>query len=398
MLKATASYLSNPVGTPHEGTVVNTSALRTRASETLSALESRTNDQMQAAFEKRRELAMTAGVADLATIEGDYYTLNLYRDNPTLDFVEMRNLPLGTIPIYRTRYENPVNVFQGGLAGHGSTNYYATSDTVTQVTPFTVSTEEVMLPNLNNIYNMEMLQQRATGLRRLAEYMKMAITNISLNTMLGTAGTDLIAMDPAAQIVTYFSGGGSFIGKNVYKLDPGVLQAGVPSLNVYDLTTEGGLTKNVFKTINTQRIQLGKTVKKIYVAAAGAPWESMITQASVVALSAGQGNQDPRKAVTETQWEAFNNMDFGGTVTANWFGMNVEIEKQNWLPAGYAIVLFDGPTCIMWDRLSLESGGVPEGTLESPVSGYYSRRSEARNIAFVRPDFMLKNFMVLKIQ
>lgn len=392
-VKATVARLA---GTPSEGIVMDTTAMRIHAANTLAALESRTPAEQAAAFEKRKEIAALGGVADLNAIEGDYYTLNIHRDSPTLDFVEMRDLPLGTIPIYRTRTENPVGVFQGGLAGHGSTLYYATQDTAVQVTPFTLQTEEVMVPNLNNIYNMETLQQRVVGRKRLAEYMDIGVTNCALNTMLGA--TDLIATDPAAQIVTYFGTGGSFAGKNVYKLDNGVVAAGVPSLNVYDLTTEGGITKNVLKTLNTHRTQLGVKIRKIYIPSAGAPWEALQNQASLVALTNGQGNQNPSKAVTPEEWAKFQSMDVAGQFSVPWGGQTFVFEKQNWLPQGYCLVLMDAPAVIMWSRLKLQTGDAAEGTLETPVNGYYNKMSVAQNFAMAQPTFCLKSFAVIKVQ
>lgn len=377
-----------------EGTVVNGPAFREKAREILKASDEKSLEEK---FEKRRELAALAGVASLEAIEGDYMTLNIYRDNPATDFLEMRDLPLGTVPIFRTRYENPVGIFQSGLAGHGSSLYYQTTDNVAQVTPFTIQSEEVMLPNLNNIYDMERLQQRAVGLRRMAEFMNMAIVNLGLNTVLGAS--DIINTDPAVQIASYFSGGGSFAGKSVYTLDPGVVPAGVPTLNVYDLSAEGGLTKTVFRTLNTHQIQIGRPIRKILVPNAGAPWEALQNQASIVTAQTGApGNPNPAKAITPDQWAAFQSDDWEGSVGVQWFGHNFLMQRQNWLPQGYCLVLTEQPAAIMWDRLSLQTGEMAEGTVETPVNGYYSRRSEARNIAMIRPDYCLRNFLVIKVQ
>jgi hypothetical protein len=54
-----------------------------------------------------------AGIASLSAIEGDYEILNIMRDTIALDVAEVRPLPLGTIPLFRSRAVNPVNIFHG---------------------------------------------------------------------------------------------------------------------------------------------------------------------------------------------------------------------------------------------------------------------------------------------
>jgi hypothetical protein len=316
--------------------------------------------------------------------------------------MEVRDLPIGTIPIYRTRTKNPVGFHLGGLAGAGATHYYATSDTVTNIQPFTIQTDEVMVPNLNVIYDMERLQQRREGLEWLARAKTLAIEVAAFNTVLGA--TDVVNTDPAAQIATYASGGGSFSGKNVYVLDPGVQTSSVPTVNFYDLSTEDGLTKKVFQTLNTHSMQIQRKLVKMYVPAGAASghspvWETIQNMSTPVSLVTGTGvNTDQRKAVPSEMWSEFQKMDFRGSIKINWLGIDIEIERLNWMPNGYCFLTTDQPAAIMWKRLSLATGNQVEGSLEVPENAYYSRRSEAEQIAMIRPDFCLRNFVVLKVQ
>jgi hypothetical protein len=316
----------------------------------------------------------------------------------------MRQLPLGTIPLYRTRSLNPVGIFSGALSGAGSFHYYATSDNAVQVQPYVISTEKVMVPNLNNIYDMEKLMERKVALQRLDEYMQIGVNNAVLNTLFAWSGSSsVVTDDPATSLSGYISDGGSFAGKTVYTLDPGVIPAGVPTLNYYNLGSEEGLTKKVFRTVNTHSIQIGRRMIKMYIPTAAisgqAPvWESLQNLATPVALVSGQGNENPANAIPSEMWSQFQKEDFRGSVRINWFGLDIDVQKQNWLPAGTAVIFSDQPCTLMWDRLSLSSGAPMDGTLETPADGFYSYRQKARNIATARPDFCLRNFLVLTLQ
>lgn len=380
--------------------VVNKVEFNKRAREVSAARNSRTPEDVAKILSNRAQaLSSAAGIASLTGIEGDWQTLNVYRDSPVLDFVEMRDMPLGSVPLYRTRSFYPVGVFQGSVNAMGITHRYATNDAGTQVFPFTVQTEEVEVPNLSYIYDMARLQQRQAALDRLAHDLQIALVNVNLNTMFGVT-SNVVTYDPAQAIQDYYSGGGSFSGKAVFVLDPGVQTTSFPSTNVKNLSTEGGLTKHVFQALNDYRLMAKRTIRKIYVPSAnsGYPvWRSMQDEASIVALTNGQGNQNPANAIPDNFWKEFQTKDFAGVVTVNWFGLNVDVEVQNWLPAGYCLVLTDQPSTLMWDRLSLATGQDHNGTLEVPINGFDSRRSEARQIATARPDFCLLNFLVYKI-
>jgi hypothetical protein len=352
-----------------------------------------------------RMLASAAGVAEIQSVEADYEVLNVYRDSPALDFMEMRNWPLGSIAIFRTKTTNPVNVLQAGILGVGPTNYYATNQTVVQVAPTTITTERVMTPNLNSLYDMAKLQERKDALENLDRYLEIGITNMALNTVFANpSSVSVVTDDPAASIVNYFANGGSFAGQSVYVLNPGVIPAGYPSVNIYDLTSEGGLTKKVVQTINTHSIQIGRNFKTMYIPQAAvsgdAPvWESLQNMATPVALVTGSGlNNSPAKAVPEEMWSEFQKEDFRGAITINWFGLVMNVKKQNWLPAGYCILFCDEPASLMWDRLELESGNPMDGTLETPADGFYNYRSRSKQVALARPGYCLRNFLIVKVQ
>lgn len=383
--------------------VIDKVAFNKRAVEMFQKVHSRSDDERKTAFEKRQALSAIGGVAELNAIEGEYYVLNVYRDSPVLDFVEMRDLPLGSVPIYRTRTINPVGFYQGNINAMGSTLHYATNDAGYQVTTFAVSTEEIEVPNLNAIYDMARLGQRQAALERLAHDMQIAITNVCLNTMFrstANGGSSVVTDDPATSITNYYTNQGTFAGKTVFVLDPGVQSSSMPSTNIFNLTSEGGLTKNVYQTINDFRLKSKRRIRKLYVPAAdgGTPvWRAMQNEAAIVSAVSGTGNNDPKNSITPRRWEEFDNIDFAGTVTVNWFGLNIDIEVCNWLPAGYCFFLTDRPAVVFWDRLNLATGQDLAGTLEVPVNGYNSRRSETRQIGAISPDFCLLNFGVLKV-
>ncbi len=345
-----------------------------------------------------------AGVAELQNIEADFEILNIFRDSIALDFAEMRPLPLGTLPIFRSKYINPVGLTVGSLAGIGSTNYYATKQYGQQVVPFTFKTEEGMIPNLNNLYDMQRLEERKNFLEREDEYMQIGLHNILVNTVYANpSSVNVITDDPAVSIVNYFAAGGSFAGKTVYQLDPGVITTSVPTVNVYDLSaTEAGLTKKVFQTVNTHAIQIKRNFNRMYIptgsTAGHSPvWESLQNMATPVALVVGQGNANPAAAVPHEMWSQFQQEDFRGDIIVNWFGLNLSIRKQNWLPSGYLVLFSEQPSVILWDRLELTGGNPQDGVLETPVDGFYSRRSRSKNIATARPDYCLRNFLTLKV-
>ena len=400
------------VGSDPNERVLNKALFSKFANETLSKQSARSNeDRGKSLAFVNKSMSSVAGVAQLNAIEGEYIILNLYRDSIPLDFVEMRDLPMGNIPVYRTRTINPINVFVGSLSGGSAIEYYATTDTGVQVSiPGPITTSKVMIPNLSNIYDMVKLDQRQAALDRLSRDLRNRITDACFNVAMGQG----MLADPAASIQTYFSAanqtwsagltytmsGSYFNNKNVYYLDPGVVQGGVPTTNCFDLSAEGGLTKNVFMALNSWRMQMGRNLSTIYVPNSGAPWEAFQQQASIVAAQTGaSGNNNPAKAITPEQWERFQSDDFGGEVTVPFFGMNVRIKRQNWLPKGYCFVTTDRPAVIMWDRLDLMSNnGASYGSLETPVDAFYNYRSEGRQIVLAQPSPLLTNFLVIKVQ
>jgi hypothetical protein len=370
------------------------------------ASATRNAEDTKAGLDKfNRLLSSAAGVAQLNSIDADYETLNIYRDSPALDFLQMRNWPIGTIAIFRTKTQNPVNVLQGGILGVGPTHYYANSQTVLTVAPTTITTERVMTPNLNNLYDMEKLMQRRDAETELSRYLEQGMVNMALNTVLANSSSvSIVTDDPAVSLVNYFNTGGSFAGQNVYVLNPGVVSAYYPTVNCYDLTSEGGLTKKVFQTINTHSIQIGRNFNRMYIPSgatgSNAPvWESLQAMATPVSLvTGGLGNTDSSKSIPAEMWSEFQKEDFKGEIVINWFGSSVSVRKQNWMPAGYCLLFSEEPAALMWDRLTLEGGPAMDGTLETPMDGFFSYKSRSRQVAFARPGYALRNFLVIKCQ
>lgn len=354
--------------------------------------------------EYRKLVSGLAGVANLTQIEADFEVLNILRDSIPLDICEMRQLPLGELPLFRSKSINPVGITVGSLAGIGSTVYYATKQYGQRVQPFALKTVEGMIPNLNNIYDMQKIELRKDYLEREDWDMKISVNNAALNTVWANpSSVDVVLDDPATSLLNYFATGGSFAGKTVYTLDPGVQVTSVPSVNCYDLSsTETGLSKKVFQTIATHSNQIGRSFPKMYIPTAATSghspvWETLQNLATPVALVVGAGNASPASAIPEEMWSTFQQEDFTGEVIVNWFGIHVSIKKQNWMPPGYLVLFAPQPSAIMWDRLELTGGNYNEGLVESPVDGFYSRRSRTKQIATARPDYCLKNQLLIKV-
>lgn len=369
----------------------------------LNELAHKVNGVQAEASIMQKALSGIGGVAELQGIEGDFEILNIYRDSIALDMCEIRNLPLGEIPLFRWRSLRSVGITVGSLAGMGTNHYWSTKDAGQRVAPFTIDVEKVMVPNLNNVYDMERLMQRREAIARQDYFLKQGVNNAVINTIFANSKSVSFKDDPYQSILNYAADGGSFAGKNVYVLDPGVRQTSVPSVNYYDLSaTENGLTKKVFQTIRTHSWQIGRNFNRMYVptgATSGKSpvWEALQNMATPVALVTGQGNQNPAAAVPHEMWSQFQQDDFSGSVSVSWFGESVTVSKQNWLPEGYLVLFCDQPAAIMWDRLDLGADGYNEGTIETPVNGFYSERFRAKNIATARPDYCLRNILLVKV-
>jgi|SRR5579884_3629557 len=386
--------------------VLDRQAFKKYANEVHYKALSRNEAEKAAAAEKvLKVMSSFGGEAELKNIEADFHVLNILRDLPALDFVETRPLPLGELPIFRLKYKPYVNCTMGSLHGGLATGYYANKEYGFQVVPFTYGSESQMVPNLNNLYDMQKLAQRKDALERVDYSLKVIQNNICFNALLANSkSVSLVQDDPAVSLTNYFADGGSFAGKSVYVLDPGVPAAAVPSVNIYDLSaTENGLTKRVFQVLNTHRLQLGVNIPKLYIpqqATSGKSpvWESLQNLATPVALVTGTvGSADPAKAVDKDMWQEFQRADFSGSVIMNWFGMTVEVQKANWMPAGYLLAITDQPGIICWERLELQSNDGFEGIFEQPVDAFYSTYNRMKNIAVVRPDPGLKAFVIVKV-
>ena len=396
-------YRYNEFGDP----IVDKAAFARLANEVKTASMEARKDESKCLSNYNKFLSSIAGVAELQNIEADFEVLNIYRDSIPLDICEMRPLPLGTLPLYRSKYINPVGIGVASLAGVRSGNYYATRQFGQQVYPFTFGTDEVRIPNLNNLYDMQKLSERRDGLARIDQYLELGINNSVINTVFANpqspSYTNIAQFDPAQSIISYAANGGFFAGKTVYVLDPGVRIGAVPSVNYYDLSsTESGLTKKVFQTVKTHSIQIGRNFNKMYIPQSATSghspvWESLQNLATPVALVVGQGNANPAAAVPHEMWSDFQKDDFAGAVDVDWFGTKVSIKKQNWIPEGYVLLFCDEPAAILWDRLDLQSGQPQEGVLEKPENGFYSLFSRSKNIAVARPDFLLRNVLLLKL-
>jgi hypothetical protein len=208
------------------------------------------------------------------------------------------------------------------------------------------------------------------------------MTNTPLGTDVATALTDYAATSP-------------FNGRNPYVLDNYVQAGSIPTTNVIDTHTEGGLTKYVFMKQRTWATQMMREIKTMFIPIAGAPWEATWQQASIVAYNNSPVLQDPAKAVPPSKWEDFSNMAFPlNGAYMDWFGSRVFMKPLNVLPTGYTIASTNLPAVILWNQLS-ES--VSE---EETIKGNraFVKRYEGRSIALAQPDPLLRNFLVQRVQ
>jgi hypothetical protein len=203
---------------------LNNAAFREFARAAQAKSLSKSHAEKEAAVATVNRLVSSfAGVAELQNLEADFEILNIFRDSIPLDFAQVRPLPLGQIPLYRAKSINPVGFFLGSLAGGGGYNYFANKEYGIQVFPFSITTEKVMVPNLNNIYDMAKLAERADALARLDMYQEIGVNNSCINTLVSNPSlVSVVTDDPAVNIAAYAGTGGTFSGKNVYTLDPGV--------------------------------------------------------------------------------------------------------------------------------------------------------------------------------
>ena len=337
------------------------------------------------------EHAAMQGVVTITQAEATYIDLNVRAYSDMGDaFAEFIPLAIGEVPLYKIRQDFPIRVNMGHLGGGPPMVRFQTKQSGVQVVPFQYFSEEFLVPNLVNVsFNIAKFQEKEQALFRIAYQMKLARQQYILNLMLAQP----LGQTIAASVAAYYAGT-PFAGKTPYVLDPGVDPLSIAQTNILNNATEGGLTRNVFRSIRSQFILARCVPKTMFIPVSGKPWEAYWNQASIVALTGGQGNQNPTLAIPPSKWEAAANMGFSENGQyMEWFGMNIFVQPVNVLPSNYFIVGSDKPAVMGWDQLSASVSN------EDPMSGALreqNKRYEARSIALAQADPQLLNFAVGK--
>lgn len=368
-------------------------AARTKLGEVLT----RPRQERLAARKKvYEEQAGRAGVITINQADATFIDLNIHAfDQMGQAFAEFATLQFGQAAEYKTRQEYALGVNMGHLAGGPPATLFHTSQAGVQVQPFAYFSEEFLVPNLVNAqFNLEKFKERDIALARVARDMRLARQQYIINTMLNQP----LSQSVATSVTTYFGLSAPWNNRTVYVLDPGVQSGSVVTTNNIDDHTEGGLTKNVFKSIRTYCNQAPMTEdgavspRSLFIPIAGAPWEAYWNQASIVGYSTG--NQDPGKAIPANKWDEAVGMSFEQNgAYMNWFGTTVFVQPTNILPAGYCLLATNKPAVLGWDQYSASVSREQELFRDATMN----RRYEARSMALAQPDPLAANFAVIRI-
>lgn len=342
------------------------------------------------------EQAGRAGVVTINQADATFIDLNIHAfDTMGQAFAEFATLQFGQAAVYKTREEYAIDVNMGHIAGGPPSVLFHTSQDGVQVQPFAYFSGEFLVPNLvNQQFNLSVFKERDIALARAARDMRLARQKYILNTMLNQP----MNQDIATSVTTYFGLAAPWNNRTVYVLDPSVQSGSVVTTNNIDDSTEGGLTKNVFKSIRTYCNKAPITdegatsPRSLFVPIAGAPWEAYWNQASIVGYSTG--NQDPGKAIPANKWDEAVGMSFETNgAYMNWFGTTIFVQPTNILPAGYCLLATNKPAVLGWDQYSASVSREQEQFKDA----MFNRRYEARSMALAQPGPLSANFAVLKI-
>ncbi|MDG7000388.1 MAG: hypothetical protein JRN15_14930 [Nitrososphaerota archaeon] len=345
------------------------------------------------------EQAGMAGVVTINQADATFIDLNVHAfDQMGQAFAEFAALQFGQAAVYKTRQEYAIGVNMGHLAGGPPSVLFHTSQAGVQVQPFTYFSEEFLVPNLVNAqFNLEAFKERDVALARVARDMRLIRQQYIINTMLNQP----LSQSIATSLANYYALTAPWANRSVYVLDPGVDSGSVVTTNSINDTAEGGLTKNVFKSIRSycnrapQIDDEAISPRSLFIPITGAPWEAYWDQASIVGYSAtGNSNLDTSKAIPANKWDEAVGMSFERNgAYMNWFGTQVFVQPTNVLPSGYCLLATNKPAVLGWDQYSA-SVSDEEGRFGDRAM---NRRYEARTMALAQPDPLAANFVVLKI-
>ncbi len=370
------------------------------AREKLGDVMTRPRKERVAARKKLfEEQAGRAGVVTINQADATFIDLNVHAfDTMGQAFAEFANLQFGQAAVYKTRQEYAIDVNVGHLSGGPPNVLFHTSQDGVQVQPFAYFSEEFLVPNLvNSQFNLEVFKEREIALARVARDMRLARQQYILNTMLNQP----LTQDIADSVTNYFAVSAPWANRTVYVLDPGVQSGAYVTTNSIDDHTEGGLTKNVFKSIRTYCNQAppvdeqALAPRSLFIPIAGAPWEAYWNQASIVGYSAvGSSNLDTTKAIPQNKWDEAVGMSFEKNgAYMNWFGTQVFVQPTNVLPSGYCLLATNSPAVLGWDQYSASISD-EDRQFGDPAM---NRRKEVRSMALAQPAPLAPAFAVIRI-
>jgi len=334
------------------------------------------------------------GAVTIAQAEATYIDLNVRAFSSLGDhFAEFVPLQIGEVPIYKYRQDYEVRVNIGHLAGGPPMTKFQTVQSGVQVTPFQYFSEEILVPNLvNSSFNIGKFHEKEKALARIANDMAVAKQQYIINTLLNQPLSNTVAQSLAAYYVST-----PYVGRTPYLLDNFVDPGSVETTNILNVTVEGGLTRNVFRSVRSLAILQNRMAKSMFIPITGKPWEAYWNQAAIVtAVSTAAGNQISTNAIPPSKWEAAAELGFTENGQfMDWFGMHLWVQPINLFPQGYFMVSTDQPAVMGWDQLEMSISD------EDPLGGkdrQLAKRYEARSIALAQADTQLRNFQVGKMQ
>lgn len=376
------------------------------AREKLAEVMQRDPRERMKARKEFEEQAGAAGVVTLNQADATFIDLNVYAFDTmgaafTGPFTELK---FGQAAVYKTRQEYPIAVYIGNLAGGPPAVNFATAQTGVQVQPFQYFSKKFLVPNLvTPAFDLDKFQEKEVALKRVARDMRLVRQQYIINTMLNQSLNTPIA----TSVVNYFSTV-PFNNRTPWVLDPQVQAGSVITTNIIDDHTEGGLTRNVFKSIRTycnmapsleddgDVSESGLSPRALFIPVAGAPWEAYWNQASIVGYSAvGSSNLDTSKAIPQNKWDEAVGMSFERNgAYMNWFGTQMFVQPVNILPSGYCLLATNKPAILGWDQMSASVSN-EANVFDGPTG--MNNRYEARSIALAQPDPYIDRAALIKI-
>lgn len=338
---------------------------------------------------------LEAGVVTLQQAEARFYDLNVRAYTDMSDyFADSRDIQVGETGFFKTRSFNPIGVRAVSLAGTSPAMKFVSNQAGFPVPTSAFATDKYIVPSIvNDNFDINKFMERESAIERAAYEIKKAKQKYRINAMLRQPLTNELAVS----IPAYFAAAPT-IGPTAYVLDNGVQVGSMATTNALDLRTNGGspLVKQAWKKIATQMFLQHRTAVALFVPVDPAVWEPRFDEASVVALSGSNGNQNAANAIPPAEWEKRFNAGFSEQGQyIDMFNMKVWVQPVNILPPGYALLSTSDAAVLEYNKLEGNySDEVPRGN--APTMRGYSDRTDYIDCGWLAPDPALLNFTVIR--